>query len=1149
MGFDQDKKDKLKESMDYESQGHLTAIANKAATLDVPILIIGLGGTGVDAVIRLKKMIYDRLECGEDEQHNPMDKPKNIEYLVMDTDSSYKNINYHGIGFTESLKECLIYTSGSITPALQAPGLADYIKSWINPDLEAGEVINGAGANRQVGRYMFFDNISDIKEVLTAKIKNITADYSNKTPLYTFVLAGISGGTGSGTFIDVPYIVRQLSASIDNNRPVNRIGILFMPDVNLNRPAINLVKSENLKKNGFAALKELDYLMNIGSSGDCFEQSYGGKLHVGRNASGDIRPFEACVLLSAKDKLGRIDTNPYEYTLAVAAETVLGFISAEPGVEASQFSINSFLSNYENDRHTFIRLLGDNIRPVNYNFAVAGGSSAILPLDDIMSYMAYLAFDDLDEQWSRTPSEKDIDNLVAEFKISEKDIIQELSKNTPKISGLNRHTFDLIKQAPDRIGKEYDDNLKSKITVLSDNFNDLCKKMDERLNSGECPINEIFVDPDRGPIFAQKMIYTSSANPCLEKVLRDMKAVFLGKGPSSDNIEILQKAEEARMRELLASKPLLSSKKEDYKKNLIKALDELYAAKFDQELYKTAQALCEKYIDLFLKKNNTIYSCISEMLSTLIELFNKYGKISTKSDETKSGSVTTLNWSMIDVPQVVLNLKNKIESESDSDLHVDLHAFIKEFYKYLFENADIWNGSKKADIVRNINYFISKAFEKVLNKSMDYYIEFIANANGMTATAYSQKICKDLVKKSEIKYPVSATYNPTINNPNFSFVSVPKNAELMKNEIKQYLNEKSIIKSSEITDRLFMMQFEDCMPISSYNDIGDYYQSYSSLAGGEEHGLHLYETKELNWYKLPSPFPESEWNGTVYSNDEIKQNAGWRDLFDRAKAYNIIKVVSENGRDEYHCYWGRLIDADGVIKSNGLDLSDSDIDPKKANAVLKTLQDAMADTSRFTVDDKLFAAKNVKAPNGEMIPDEEFAKNIFIKMVTVRENVEKMVKDCEKCDEIIKKLEPFKSRESLITMYVKLFYTETVTKIRGEYRYVDRKDALQSFKRLEGKENNYPDYYLFTYFFKAYMGAERQKMEEIIQISEKIYNNLSSTDEGYDKMKQTLEAYVEALREIKSDLNSNWNHIPNGDKYLAVYTDILEDAEATLSGF
>ena len=63
MAFDVDAKKKIKDSMDYDGGGHLNAVANKVAALDAPVLIVGLGGTGADAVIQVKKLIYDRLKC------------------------------------------------------------------------------------------------------------------------------------------------------------------------------------------------------------------------------------------------------------------------------------------------------------------------------------------------------------------------------------------------------------------------------------------------------------------------------------------------------------------------------------------------------------------------------------------------------------------------------------------------------------------------------------------------------------------------------------------------------------------------------------------------------------------------------------------------------------------------------------------------------------------------------------------------------------------------------------------------------------------------------------------------------------------------------------------------------------------------------
>ena len=49
-------------------------------------LIIGLGGTGTDAVIRLKRRIYGQLNLGEKDERTP--ESFNVKYLIIDSDSS-----------------------------------------------------------------------------------------------------------------------------------------------------------------------------------------------------------------------------------------------------------------------------------------------------------------------------------------------------------------------------------------------------------------------------------------------------------------------------------------------------------------------------------------------------------------------------------------------------------------------------------------------------------------------------------------------------------------------------------------------------------------------------------------------------------------------------------------------------------------------------------------------------------------------------------------------------------------------------------------------------------------------------------------------------------------------------------------------------
>lgn len=1143
MGFDQEKKDKLRESMDYGSNRRLTAVANKAATIDAPILIIGLGGTGADAAIKVKKMVYDRIQCEKKENGEVMDKPKNIEYLILDTDAANKKISEGGIRFSDAMDESLIYTSGDIQAKLQSSSLPDYITSWINKEIDVKEVINGAGAVRQLGRFMLFDNIQQVTGVLESKIRRVTANYENTVPLYVFILSGICGGTGSGTFLDIPYMVRGVANRIDSLRVVQRVGLLFLPDVNLNVPGVNDTKKESLKRNGFAALKELDYLMNVNNTGDCFEQEY-GRLHIGADASGDVPPYETCILMSSKDADGRTQENPYSYTLTVAAETVLGFIAAEKNKNVQDFSINSFLSNNANESATFLGLLGDNIRPVHYSYAVAGGSSAVLPMDDIMSYMAYLAFKEVDGQWNRIPEPDEVKEVLSAFGLDRLGLEQELCRQAPQPKALQRHTYEMIKQSPQLLISDFQDNLEQKKKYIRDKDREMLEDMTARVQAENNLINEIFRDVKRGPVFAQRLLFTSSDDCCVEKEINEMRRYFITKAPSPQMIDSLERQATLKMNELIGSKAIMPGTKKKLRDELVKAQKDYYDALFQQASCETLAQQCDKYFEIFRVKNNEIYSCIAEMLNTLVELFRKFGAISTEANESKNGNVTTLSWSIVDVPKFIQELEKRMKN--DSDLSVDMEAFVKNFYSYLYDNADIWNGARKADLVENLNHFISEQFERVLSKSMDFYIRFIANSLGTTVTEYSQKICDDLLKRSNIKFPVCATYNPPMDNPSYSYVSVPIDSGDIGREIRSRVRNHIILKDSEIKDRLFMLNFKIAMPLYAYSSLADCHKSYASLEG-EKPGLHLCEGTRKNWWSLPSPLPQSEWEGGHFVENEARANQAWAELFDKAVKYRFIRLEEENGSQYYNCYWGDLIDPERILKKNGLDLQ-GDMDVSVVLACLGEISERLEDSGRLKNQKRLFRKRYKTSEDGTRALDEKFARDIFIKMVMVRGQIKQMVEDYEKCMEIQEKLKPFRNRKKLLRSYVKLIYTETLTKRRGEYIYIDKSDVTQVFCKLKDEQNDYPEYYLFNYFFSWSKGEDEKRLDEVVKVSEKLETEKSRTDEGYEALKKKLKDYVEELKSVINTLNSEWREVEDGQAILTTYKELYKEADAQHKG-
>ena len=103
-------------------------------------------------------------------------------------------------------------------------------------------------------------------------------------------MAGLGGGTGSGTFLDMAYIVRQLAEELEPKVPVEVYGCLFFPEMNaIVHPCHT---AEYMKVNAYAALQELDWCMGLPEEGARFTQQYSETLRV----DSDRPPFEQIYL-------------------------------------------------------------------------------------------------------------------------------------------------------------------------------------------------------------------------------------------------------------------------------------------------------------------------------------------------------------------------------------------------------------------------------------------------------------------------------------------------------------------------------------------------------------------------------------------------------------------------------------------------------------------------------------------------------------------------------------------------------------------------------------------------------------------------------------------------------------------------------------
>ncbi|BAZ25801.1 hypothetical protein NIES4073_67070 [Kalymmatonema gypsitolerans NIES-4073] len=243
-------------------------------------ICIGLGGTGRDVLMRIRRLIVDRYE--------DLSKLPIVSFVHIDTDKAATQVTgirtgstYHGVdlSFREAEKVSATMSSAEVTMFVEGlerrseytrHGPYDHIGIWFPPQLlrNIKAVEEGAKGIRPVGRLAFFHNYQKIKTAIETAEKRtrghdsvlLKAGLRVEPGLNIFVVGSLCGGTGSGMFLDVAYSLRHLYGS----QSAQIVGYLVIsPELYGNTPSMSA--------NTYAALKELNY---YSTSGTKFEACY-----------------------------------------------------------------------------------------------------------------------------------------------------------------------------------------------------------------------------------------------------------------------------------------------------------------------------------------------------------------------------------------------------------------------------------------------------------------------------------------------------------------------------------------------------------------------------------------------------------------------------------------------------------------------------------------------------------------------------------------------------------------------------------------------------------------------------------------------------------------------------------------------------------
>ena len=288
-------------------------------------LIIGLGGTGGKVLRELRKRVYE-----EYRSNNP-DNGVNLNYIYVDSSPSDLNdrSNWKVMGKSVHLGEAQkVNINGISASMLQNLNMYPGLQAFINPndklliDRHLGPLITAGigGQRRRLGRMLLTNNLTDannprnFSSILHNAVVTMQQQSGNNDVTFT-VCAGLAGGTGSGSIVDVISQIRKKYPYVESTHSFKIRLMLYMPEM-------NMVYANHdagfYHANGYAALQEL----NAMSVGEYAPFDITGEKEVYtqqvQRLLGGQQAFEAAYIYSNVNEEGKILELSKELPAAVA---------------------------------------------------------------------------------------------------------------------------------------------------------------------------------------------------------------------------------------------------------------------------------------------------------------------------------------------------------------------------------------------------------------------------------------------------------------------------------------------------------------------------------------------------------------------------------------------------------------------------------------------------------------------------------------------------------------------------------------------------------------------------------------------------------------------------------------------------------------
>ena len=1077
--------------------GGIISTITQAPQSSEPVVIIGLGGTGVDAITRLKTKLQRQIEPdNKDDVKDKGEEPKygHIKFLGIDADRKW--LENSGLTQGEALN-IQNYNYNVIFSADKLNALKNQKEmQWMSIDYMSNHLPpnpDGAGAFRQFGRWLTIASANNIKMKLTQVITQACSG-RNGGQLNVHIVSGISGGMGAGSFVDVCYIAREVIDGLGFNA-AKVFGYFVLPDAIISKDAIigAPIKTAANQKNGIASLLEIEHLMNLKDSDEWFEQDYGPfKIRT------QHKLVDMCHFVSATNMNGVPVPNGYEYALNVIGDYILAFVSKEQiANNATPITMTGNLANIEAD---LAGMNPEHGRGYSQNYHIIGSANAEIPTTQMATYLATELFKKLTIR-KKMPDNNQIEQEFADYLKLSDSRFKQLENQMGQGAGWVQITEQLVSQYFSQIKAHMNDtvlpaaminpteaSLRQRKGLLTQKRESMEKNVDSYIyQAGASSIPglalnkliQIAEDPAKGPIYAYGMMNKTGAD-IFHYLDGRLKYYSSQKQNARDQEARFVNLEQEAKRNLGNSNFL---NKGSNIKNYASTLNSSYYWQAQAELFEEMEVLMADLITAFRAINNRYLKPLYEVTTELIETFDAnstYFQMG-KGNQSQDGFTKQLV------------LFSNIQPELDSEI-VKLDPTIETsgLLKILTTYPETWMEREELKLKAKISEYVLQKFHPILSGSLESFLRKDLNMQTANNSTFANAIQTSIIDPFvDTAAPIFWTNEPLVTDntktAHRSILTVPSAANCVCLAANQHkgANNQIEVRTSLINDRIYILRTVSGIPMHGYQGLIQYLGAYENYSGL---GLHSYE-HNVNWREtLTFPYPYSYVPKYTKNADELLK------LYADAEAKGIIYFDGGNAYvKQFEAIGSELLNIDG-LKANGK------MDMEMANRRISTLEGIL---------NSPVGAIPINSKGNQ--PGNSLIKDNFLRFYGIQQDVKKEVGKYDSANKAITDIKTAMKVVNRLDILRKAFFAGVLVGMFSDdgfnmsYKYVQL--GMEKTAVLCANGMTYAGYSKYYQAFVSMTNIEEVVAEEFIQKANDKFNVMNPKDK-LEKIDKLLNVYT-----------------------------------------